>query len=210
MLDLAARQFVAGEVCEACNGGWLSGLEVLVRPILFPSGGRTILSDDHQQVLAHWFIKTAVVLNTSQNYRLMMFPRQARHEVARGIPSDFGVYIAKHRQPAGGQLNFGQATGAISVSPADQAVPGQSPSSRWYGVWPTNGPLAWADLPSIAEIWMPMQLAGSTHPSASRASRTRRGSGWRGRPTAHSRCERANPNDFRPLSRGRNGVDWSI
>lgn len=185
-----ASAFVAGEVCDVCNAGWMSDLEALVRPILFPPGGRETLSSTDQEVLARWLIKVAVVLNTSQNYRLMI-PRAARHAVAHGVPPDFGVYIAEHRQESG-KLNFAQTTGAMSIVPSGRETGYQREAAKVYGcalaiddflavvvyarpgawamptepmtrIWPTPAPAKWTELPAVEEIWAPLLLGGQ-HP----------------------------------------------
>lgn len=189
---IPARAFVAGEVCEACNHGWMSDLEVLVAPILFPPGGRGTLSVRDQAVLSRWLIKTAVVLNTSQNYRLMV-PREARHALAHGVPSDFGVYLARHAQTDGGQLNFMQVAGvSMSIVQSDRvdehahaservygcalaindflgvviyAVPGAwaVPSEPMARIWPPTQAVRWGDLPTFPELAANFSLAGQ-HP----------------------------------------------
>lgn len=188
---IPAKAFVAGQVCAACNGGWMSSLEVQVRPVLFPPSGRASLDATSQQILARWFIKTAVVLNSSQNYRLMV-PTPARHALAHGIPSDFGVYLASHHQ-TDGQLNFGQTTGAMGVAHSEFVEEFQAASEQVYGcglaigdllgvviyavpgawanptepmirIWPSSrGLIRWADLPEVTDITLPLYLAGR-HP----------------------------------------------
>lgn len=172
----------------------MSNLEVEVRPILFPPGGRASLDATSQEVLARWFIKTAVVLNTSQNYRLMV-PMQARHALAHGVPSDFGVYLAAYRHESG-QLNFAQTTGAMGVAQSDLVEEFQAASEQVYGcglavgdvlgvviyavpggwaiptepmirIWPVSlDQVAWADLPEVTDITLPLYLAGK-HPQFS-------------------------------------------
>lgn len=187
---IRASAFVAGEICESCNNGWMSDLEAEVQPILFPPGGRVTLSVPDQEVLARWLIKTAVVLNTSQNYRLMV-PRAARHALARGVPPHFAAYLARHTQ-ASGKLNFGQTTGASSIVPSGHQEAYQREAVKVYGcalaiddfvgvvvyarpdawamptepmtrIWPTSVPVIWAELPVVEEIWMPLLLGGQ-HP----------------------------------------------
>jgi len=66
-----------------------------------------------QTILARWFLKTAIAINTSQNYRLLL-PREVRHAVSTGMPSDVKVFLARHSDPKGGQLNFAQTSGAAT------------------------------------------------------------------------------------------------
>jgi hypothetical protein len=111
---LTANNLLAGEVCAACNSGWMSALELAVRPVLFPEGGRGQLSIDGQATLARWFVKTAIALNISQNYRLMV-PRDARHALRTAIPKAFKVFLARY---AGSEvLNWIQGTNLAMFTP---------------------------------------------------------------------------------------------
>ncbi|MCD1643084.1 hypothetical protein [Aurantimonas coralicida] len=50
-------------VCEQCNNGWMSRLEVRARPILTPLilGEECVISTGDQVVIASWIAKTAMV-----------------------------------------------------------------------------------------------------------------------------------------------------
>jgi len=54
-------------VCQKCNNGWMSDLEVETRPILTPLiEGRTAeLSSDEQRSIAAWLVKTGLVQDLS-------------------------------------------------------------------------------------------------------------------------------------------------
>jgi hypothetical protein len=47
-----------------------------------------------QEIVAHWFAKTAVVINVSQNFRLLV-PADQRHALAEGVPPGFEVYVGR-------------------------------------------------------------------------------------------------------------------
>lgn len=55
--------FVQGHVCEGCNNGWMSRLEVAAKPILVPliDRERTIgsLADEEAEIVGKWTCKTA-------------------------------------------------------------------------------------------------------------------------------------------------------
>src|SRR5690625_2649186 len=53
-----------GRVCAECNHGWMSRLEVEAKRMLF--GTRRRLAESDATRLAHWALKTALVLNVSQ------------------------------------------------------------------------------------------------------------------------------------------------
>lgn len=84
--------FVCGDVCTTCNNGWMSQVEERVRPILTSSKRTGRLSADDALALAHWFTKTAAVLNVSQPYRLL-FPAPDRHALAAGLPDRVSVRL---------------------------------------------------------------------------------------------------------------------
>lgn len=64
---------LAGQVCESCNGGWMSKLEQEAIPILKPliNGERIVveLTDRERQIMGRWTAKTAYALNSSSNYQ---------------------------------------------------------------------------------------------------------------------------------------------
>lgn len=81
---------VCGEICRDCNNGWMSRLEARVKPLFLGDTTRGVISTDQAATLAWWFIKTAIVLNVSQPYRLLV-DATCRHEVALGNLDRFTV-----------------------------------------------------------------------------------------------------------------------
>lgn len=73
---LAAK---TGKVCKTCNSGWMSNLEVAVRPFLgslIRGNGRTFYKDG-QRLLAAWAVKTALameLINPDPEYRRPIDP----------------------------------------------------------------------------------------------------------------------------------------
>jgi hypothetical protein len=92
--------FVCSDVCQDCNNGWMSVMEQRVRPILTREKRTGRLSGEEAFVLAHWFVKTAAVLNVSQPYRLL-FPARERHSLANGLPLGATVRLFKSRRQDG-------------------------------------------------------------------------------------------------------------
>lgn len=92
--------FVSGDVCTTCNNGWMSRIEERVRPLLTSSKRTGRLSPDDAVALAHWFTKTAAVLNVSQPYRLL-FPARDRHALAAGLPNRVMVRLFRSRHQNG-------------------------------------------------------------------------------------------------------------
>lgn len=78
---MAGTSLVAGEICAKCNNAWMSALEVSAKPYIISPPDR-ILDPAEARMLAQWFIKTAIVINVSHQYRLL-WASDRRHDVAR-------------------------------------------------------------------------------------------------------------------------------
>jgi hypothetical protein len=117
--------FKCGDVCGDCNNGWMSQLEDRVRPILTADKRTGRLTLDEAGVLAHWFVKTAAVLNVSQPYRLL-FPARDRHALATGIPERAMARIFKARTQ-NGLVDWVQGAPSGSFSP--KGVPNEVATS---------------------------------------------------------------------------------
>jgi hypothetical protein len=65
-----------GRVCARCNKGWMSSLEVKVKPILSTLWSEPLevinLSSKDRRLLATWVTKTAYVINRSSNYHQLV------------------------------------------------------------------------------------------------------------------------------------------
>jgi hypothetical protein len=55
---------VNGQICQPCNNGWMAELELDFKRI-YEMPRIRCLSPDEAKVMARWFAKTAIVLNTS-------------------------------------------------------------------------------------------------------------------------------------------------
>ncbi len=122
---MSVTSFVGGEVCRVCNNGWMSRLERDFKAIIYRRGRMGRLTSADQQVIARWFVKTSIVLNTSQNYRLL-FRRAARHAVVDRVPRGASVFLSRTR-PQRRKLMFAQGSallvlpgGSIDVSEAQR------------------------------------------------------------------------------------------
>jgi hypothetical protein len=87
-----ASALVAGEVCAGCNGGWMSALEVQAFPILTDLNPSGPINSETQETLARWFAKTAVAINVSQPFRLLV-DAPTRHALAAGVPDNMMVSL---------------------------------------------------------------------------------------------------------------------
>ena len=109
---LGASALVAGSVCGLCNHGWMSSLEGAVQPML--RGQRDVVSGDELEALTRWFVKTAVIINVSQPYRLL-WDAERRHKVATGIPANLRVSLYRVPEP---DLNWRQGRLPFAIAPA--------------------------------------------------------------------------------------------
>ncbi|WP_152364937.1 hypothetical protein [Microlunatus speluncae] len=94
------RAHFNGEVCADCNNGWMSALEVAVTPLLTLDPRQGPISGDDALTLARWFAKTAINLNVSQPFRLLV-NAPARHGLATGVPSGFAVHLFRSEKQNG-------------------------------------------------------------------------------------------------------------
>jgi hypothetical protein len=72
------QSMLAGGICKDCNGGWMSKLEVNVRPPLIGllASTQKTLSSAETKALAIWAFKTAIVRNLAMNYRQIVPDKQ--------------------------------------------------------------------------------------------------------------------------------------
>ena len=96
--SIPATQLVASGICRECNTGWMSRLESAFAPM-----HRRITEVDPSTV-AHWFVKTAFVLNVTQNTRLLV-PRPMRLALASGVISN-QVSVFLHEAAIDDQIRF--------------------------------------------------------------------------------------------------------
>src|SRR3954470_8310819 len=88
---------VIATVCATCNAGWMSGLEVSFRRLVFarPRAGPVAAVD--RTALSRWFTKTAVLLAHASGVDLVGADQRARLE--RGMPEGVEVFLARRRRP---------------------------------------------------------------------------------------------------------------
>ena len=112
------RAHFNGEVCSGCNNGWMSALEVAATPILTRDPRHGSISGGDALTLARWFAKTAVNLNVSQPFRLLVDP-EARHGLATDIPSGFAVHLFRSERQ-NGVFDWVQKSPDLALFPQDQ------------------------------------------------------------------------------------------
>lgn len=81
-------------VCGPCNSGWMSDLEVEVRPLLEPliAGEVLVVSASDQELLRRWALKTAAVLGPLQRAPDAVSP-ELRLRLAESAPLDNRVAL---------------------------------------------------------------------------------------------------------------------
>lgn len=89
--------FVAGNVCPNCDHGWMSQLEVQVKPILIRLIGDPLLLEtltrDEKFTVARWALKTAAVLNGCSTYGT------SGDGIGRPVPDEHIRTLARGGQP---------------------------------------------------------------------------------------------------------------
>ncbi len=97
-LDMVARV-----VCERCNTGWMSDLEIAAKPLLLPllRGNLHVLDGPSQRVVAAWAVKTALAMalaNTPPRPIEAIHYRSMTRARLRPPPNTF-VWLAAYRGP---------------------------------------------------------------------------------------------------------------
>lgn len=91
--SVPVREFFANGICVQCRDGWIDRVD---REFVaaYPRVAAGTADAPDQAALAWWFARTAVLLNTSTNYRLLV-PASERWALSEGPPSSFGVHLAQ-------------------------------------------------------------------------------------------------------------------
>jgi hypothetical protein len=94
---------VVAAVCAGCNAGWMSGLEVSFRRLLFARPRVGTLQAPDRVTLSRWFTKTAVLLAHARGGALVGATHRA--QLVTGMPDGVEVFVARRRRPRQ-QLDF--------------------------------------------------------------------------------------------------------
>ena len=114
-MPLGALQ--VGRVCASCNNGWMSRLEDHAERVLF--GADRSLDVDGALRLAHWAVKTAVIINVSQPSALT-WPQQDRHRVRTGPFERTAVSLWRAPRADANWAQGGPVIGLTRLDPAEQ------------------------------------------------------------------------------------------
>jgi hypothetical protein len=105
---------LAGRVCQSCNGGWMSELEVSCHPLILPLayGRRRVveLTDDEALLLARWAVKTAYALHSASNWRRVVDENhhQVLDKTEFKLPE--GVFVLGHTYQCSRSVHWLQST----------------------------------------------------------------------------------------------------
>ena len=106
--------FVAGNVCDGCNNGWMSALEVASKPLILDlAGGRRRvidLADNEALLLARWTAKTAYALHASANYRRIVPENHYQVFDTPDYRLPVGVGVVAHTYKSGKDFSWSQTT----------------------------------------------------------------------------------------------------
>jgi hypothetical protein len=100
--SLVYAGFVAGHVCAICNNGWMNGLEIAVRPYLYPLMRGELdpmdLTLNQREFLASWYLKTTIVLSQSIDAPQFFVPlahaQQLFQSARNAVPQSVAVFAA--------------------------------------------------------------------------------------------------------------------
>jgi hypothetical protein len=88
--------------CLRCNNGWMSKLEVAVKPVLVPlmNGSASVLTPAQQLLVVRWFIKT-VTAYQFLNDRPCYFEQRERHALMKSltVPANTMFFLAHYNGP---------------------------------------------------------------------------------------------------------------
>ena len=148
---------VVAPVCSVCNAGWMSGLEVAFRRIVFarPRVGPVPASD--RVAMSRWFTKTALLLADVHELSLA---GATRARIVDGMPEAIEVFFARRRrppQPIDYAIAKSDAAAVVSVQVGD-VVGHVGPLGVLAGrhgtqLWPLRShTLRWETLPVITPL----------------------------------------------------------
>ena len=149
---------VFGTVCAVCNAGWMSGLEVSFRRLVFARSRIGPIAAVDRTALSRWFTKTAVLLAAANGASLLDAADRAR--LPQGMPQRIEVSLARVRRPRQA-IDFAvRATAddtrvAVLVRDlvAHVAAPGTLDSDHGTRLWPLRThALRWDTLPVVTSL----------------------------------------------------------
>jgi len=107
-----ARTIVQGQVCRACNGGWLSQMENRVKPLIVSMNrdSKVALRSEELRLLGIWAYKTASLINITSNYRQLFTGRSFRSfYIERAPTQSYMVELGLALNASGTEMRWRQS-----------------------------------------------------------------------------------------------------
>lgn len=97
------KKHICGRVCETCNNGWMSKLEVDAQPLIIQLiESKKVLNNVNASdcfIIAKWASKTAYALHAASNYRDVIPLSHFRYLASgkKGLPTGVWVFAFQHQ-----------------------------------------------------------------------------------------------------------------
>ncbi len=91
--SVPVREFFANSICVRCRDGWVDRVDREFVAAYKRLASGTVDAPD-QAALGWWFARTAIFLNTSTNYRVLV-PAPERWALSEGPPASFAIHLAQ-------------------------------------------------------------------------------------------------------------------
>jgi hypothetical protein len=147
-------------VCADCNAGWMSGLEVSFRRLVFARERAGAIAAVDRTALSRWFTKTAVLVAHAQG--VVLVDARGRAQLPTGMPDGVEVSLARLRRPRQhidfAVISADAVRGARVAILVDDLVshvsaPGALDRRQGTRLWPLRThALRWDTLPVIASL----------------------------------------------------------
>lgn len=105
--------FTFNKICSRCNNGWMHELEEAASKIVKTKGWLALASEE-PEIFARWCIKTATIINISQQRRLQI-PAYARKRMCESqkISAEWRVYISKNKTHPEYKISWAQGANLL-------------------------------------------------------------------------------------------------
>ena len=147
---------LTADVCAVCNAGWMSGLEVSFRRLLFSQRRVGLIAAPDRAVLSRWFTKTAVLVARAHGGDVVA--PESRAKLVAGMPDGVEVFLARRRRPPQ-KVDFsvdveGERVRSVAILVDDlvaHVAAADVLAGRGTRLWPLRShALRWDTLPVIA------------------------------------------------------------
>jgi hypothetical protein len=111
-VEIKLASFKLKEICEVCNTGWMSNLEIEAKPLILALARGTLdlanLTDDERRILAKWAGKTAIIESHSVGAECPVEEKYLRFMRTSGdVPGRFAVAACRTELLGFGHMQVG-------------------------------------------------------------------------------------------------------